>query len=244
MVAMYLGMHARILAHELGHLLAAKVCRFRECKIQVGVGALLWSHVFSNGLLFEWRASTRAGWVVALPQSKNWLRLRQLAFVLAGPLTDLFLICLGYICLTMIYGRMGAGLDYGVAGVVMLALFWWTVLSAISGAIPHGVNIGGRTLRTDGYWILQLLLGRPIPLADWANGFDRARALEMLQSDTQTGTAQLAVAPDASCSVGTFQEQQTLFAQSCSGPAEVGDAVSSAAVTFRAGLPRGPRKLV
>src|SRR4029079_10539642 len=102
LTALYLGMHGRILVHELGHLIAAKAVGLRQRKVQVGVGPLIWSRLFRNGLVFEWRMFPRGGWVLALPVSDKDLRIRQLLFISAGPLMDGLLICVLFVGLTSI----------------------------------------------------------------------------------------------------------------------------------------------
>jgi hypothetical protein len=180
----YVTTHGRILFHEMGHFLAARVLRFDRYKIQVGTGPLLWSHSFKSGLLFEWRASIRAGFVVALPRTDRRVRLRQFLFVIGGPAADLLLILAGYKLITHLYGGLSAGFENGTVGFVIVVLFWFTAWSAFSGLIPHKIRINARELWTDGYWILRICFAPNASRQEWALYFSRQKALEILKSES------------------------------------------------------------
>jgi len=215
LIALYLAMHGRILVHELGHLIAAKAVGLNRRRLQVGAGPLIWSRLFRSGFLFEWRIFARGGWVLALPASEKNLRIRQLLFIGAGPVIDFVLICALCFGLTKLCGSLTAAFTYGVTGIIVFMLFWWTVISAVSGLIPHRVNIGGRKLWTDGYWILLLCTASIRRIKDAIRGFDSQMALEFLRAnsiplpaiDGQNGRN-----PDAAPAIQQFHQQRTRLA--------------------------------
>ena len=212
MVAIYVAMHGRILMHELGHFFAAKAVGLRQYKLQVGDGPLIWSRLFSSGVLFEWRMFARGGWVLALPGSDRKLRLRQLMFVAAGPLVDVLLIFVLFRGLTIAFGSLTAAFGYGVVGIVTFTMFWWTVISAVSGLIPHQVDIGSRRLWTDGYWILRLCVGRSGFMENRLFCFDTAEALSLLEGEdvNRSHTAEFPPS-NGSHAEAVFREQRRLL---------------------------------
>jgi hypothetical protein len=153
----FLGLHVWILAHELGHLVAAWILGLNLQKIQVGVGDLLWGRTLSTGLRCEWRASPRRGLVIATQRHSAGFRVRQWLFVAGGPLVDAFVVWSGYIFLTRVFGQLGAAFRDGANGVTLSALFCLIALSAIGNLVPHTVWLGNQKVWTDGYWLFRLL---------------------------------------------------------------------------------------
>lgn len=79
-----------ILPHELGHAWTARLLGMQVFKIYVGSGKTVFS-VRLFGFDIEFRAVPMSGVVVATHSSIEWLRVKQFAFVLAGPVVNLLL---------------------------------------------------------------------------------------------------------------------------------------------------------
>ena len=207
----FFALHARILIHELGHLFTARALGFQLRKLQVGIGPLLWSHMFNNGLCCEWRLSSRAGFVIAFPRDATGYRARQLLMVLAGPAADGLLIWLGYELIARFYGGLVNAYDHGPVGLTVFGLFWWTVLSALNGLIPHKMRISYREIWTDGYSILCLCTASSEEIAKLARAIDPERAIEMLRSNAHPSQPQESDGPDldSARSLQNFREQQS-----------------------------------
>lgn len=137
--------------------------------------------------------------------------MRQLMFVSAGPLIDLILISALFVGLTIMCGSLTEAFTRGVNGIIVFLLFWWTVISAISGLIPHRVNIGGRKLWTDGYWILLLCTASTSRIMEATRGFDSQLALQCLRSGPNPGhldNLETRPDPDAARAIKQFREQK------------------------------------
>jgi hypothetical protein len=85
--AIYLCYLCVIAVHEAGHWFAAKLCAF--VPLEFRVGPIRWLSGPGWGLHWRWR-NLATGWVRAQPTKfGRTLRLRYLAFVLSGPLSNL-----------------------------------------------------------------------------------------------------------------------------------------------------------
>jgi Peptidase family M50 len=183
-------MHARIALHELGHLTAANLLGMELRKIQIGVGPLLWSRLLGNGLLCEWRAWLRGGFMHATHRNTTKrFRVRQFVFVAAGPLTDLFILWSTYQLITYAFGSLGAAFTQSACGLLVSSLFWWTAFSAVQGLIPYITLMNDRTLWTDGYWLFRLLAGLKAGFPQGAYDSGWKKVLELMASDPQMGTS-------------------------------------------------------
>lgn len=156
----FVGFHGRIALHEIGHLAAAWLFRLAPRRIQVGVGPLIWSGSFANGLLCEWRAWPQGGFVLAPDWKTKGFRLRQSLFIAAGPLADVLIIWATYQLCAHVFGGLGAAFAHGSSGFMVVSFFWLTALSAVNGLVPHTVQIGHQKTWTDGYLLLGLWTGR------------------------------------------------------------------------------------
>jgi hypothetical protein len=209
----FIGMHARIALHEIGHLAAARFVGFELRKIQVGVGPLLWSRSFANGLRSEWRAWPQGGHTFATQRNTDGYRARQSFVVAAGPLTDAVILWLSCQLAAPAFG----GLEeiQGAWGVVSFALFWWTVISAVGGLVPHQRWMDHQKVWTDGYWLLRLWTGSRAQVAELARNSDGRGLLDLLKSDS----ARSVMHPDAGArefpaflgGPAAFHEQRTLL---------------------------------
>jgi hypothetical protein len=176
----FLGMHGRIALHEIGHLAAAWLFRLAPRRIQVGVGPLIWSGSFANGLLCEWRAWPQGGFVLAPDWKTKGFTLRQSLFVAAGPLTDVLILWATYQLSAHVFGGLGAAFAHGSSGFMVVSFFWLTALSAVGGLVPHTVRLGHQKMWTDGYLLLRLWTGTA-RFPQLAYNSDWQEALERLQ---------------------------------------------------------------
>jgi|GEM_PF-3394789 len=207
----FLGLHAHIALHELGHLAAAWLLRLSPQKIQVGVGPLIWSRAFANGLLCEWRAWPHGGLVLARPARRaTGFRTRQSLFIAAGPLTDLLVLWTAYQVILLSFGGLRALFFHGPGGFVFFGVFCVAALTAFGGVIPRQGRLGHTTVWTDGYVFLRLLTGSSLTYPELAYDSKWQGPLEMLASDGSRS----ALLPDAVerkllDSPAAFHEQRT-----------------------------------
>jgi hypothetical protein len=180
----FLGMHTRIALHEIGHLAAARLLALELRKIQVGVGPLLWSHTFANGLRSEWRARPQGGYLFATHSKTDGYRARQSLFVAAGPIADLIILWSAYQLITHAFGGLAAASIQGPGELTAFLLFWWTALSAVGGLVPQMMWVGHCRMWTDGYWLLRLLTGSNAQITEFARSSDWRARLDLLQSES------------------------------------------------------------
>lgn len=176
----FLGLHAHIALHEMGHLAAAWLLRLSPQKIQVGVGPLLWSRAFANGLLCEWRAWPHGGFVLAPERRTEGYRTRQSLYIAGGPLADLLILWTTYQLIQHAFGGLGASFSHGPGGLMFFAFFWLTAFSAIGGLLPRQVSLGPNKMWTDGYLLLRLLTGSSLAFPELAYNSKWEEPLELL----------------------------------------------------------------
>jgi hypothetical protein len=210
----FLGMHGRIALHEIGHLAAAWLFRLAPRRIQVGVGPLIWSGSFANGLLCEWRAWPHGGFVLAPDWKTKGFRLRQSLFVAAGPLTDALILWATYQLSAHVFGGLGAAFAHGTSGFMVFSFFWLTALSAVGGLVPRTVRIAHQKMWTDGYLLLRLWTGsaRFPQLAynsNWQEPLERLQVANPRSvTSPEAGEPQL---PAHQTGPVTFREQRSLL---------------------------------
>jgi hypothetical protein len=79
-----------VLPHELGHACAARLAGLRVFKLYVGSGRRLFAMKLF-GFETEFRAIPLGGLTVAIHKDKRWFRLKQFAYVVAGPAVNALL---------------------------------------------------------------------------------------------------------------------------------------------------------
>jgi hypothetical protein len=156
-------------------------------KIQVGIGPLLWSGDLTNGLIWEWRLSPHGGFMYASPRSTKNFRVRQLIFILGGPLVDALVLWTTYQAILFFFGGLVAAVNQSAAGLIATILFWCVAISAVAGLLPLKFWLGKQTLWTDGYWLLRLTTTSRARLASLAFNPDWKKALELFQSNLPDG---------------------------------------------------------
>jgi hypothetical protein len=136
-----------ILPHELGHAWMARLLGMRVFKIYVGSGKTLFS-VKLFGFDAEFRAVPMGGLVVATHRSIQWLRAKQLAFVLAGPVVNLLLAAAAWPFLDpeqlWSFLPMGQGVQLG------LTFFYANLAILFESLWPHNVATVFGALPSDG----------------------------------------------------------------------------------------------
>lgn len=153
---LFLGMHVRVLLHELGHLSAAQIQQIQPLKIQIGTGPLVWSRTSRGALRWEWRLWPQIGFVLAHNKPGRGFKWRQIVFVAAGPFMDALMIYTSYKAILHAFGGLFDAFTENAFGVGIVILFWLTLASAINGLIPHRIHLGAQHLYTDGYWLFHL----------------------------------------------------------------------------------------
>ncbi len=155
----YLGLHLRILLHELGHLAAASFIHLNATTVRIGAGLRLWSTQTRRGLGWEWRLRPTGGWVEAHHRDEAGFRWRQFVFVAGGPMVDILLIITLWLMLYH-HGASPSAAPQKLAptsgDAVAFVLFSSLALSALIGLIPHRVTIDSRQFHSDGWWLAKL----------------------------------------------------------------------------------------
>jgi hypothetical protein len=206
LVAGFLGCHACIALHELGHLAAAWLVSFDLRKIQVGTGPVLWSRSFATGLLSEWRAWPQAGFMFATPRKTEGFRARQSFFVAAGPLANVIVLWAIYQLVARVFGGLVAAFGQGPGALMLCALFWWMALSTIGGLVPHRIWLNCHEVWNDGYCLFRLWTGSRADVTELARSSTSREYLGLLQSDCPRS-----VAPLEPPSPMALQEQRALL---------------------------------
>lgn len=132
------------LLHELGHLLAAWATGFQFHQINVGPVTLTerpggsWALRFQlDGLL------TAGGYLRAVPQSEQDLRMNWIFVVVAGPAASLLLAMLGFLALVSLPGTPAAGYWDWAAYVASICL-----ADCVSNLLPLGLTDGALLFHT------------------------------------------------------------------------------------------------
>lgn len=144
--AIYLCVLSVIFLHEAGHWAAAKACGFPVFEFRVG--PFQWLR--KSGWHFRWqRDFLLSGWIRVQPTGYDKaLRLRQLVFLLGGPVANIFTGTIGT------YISHVNPMDY-LAELISL----WTVGSILIGVI-NLIPVRSHRRRTDGLRILDLFFER------------------------------------------------------------------------------------
>jgi tetratricopeptide (TPR) repeat protein len=165
---------ASILPHEFGHAFAARWLGFRVFTVYVGYGKTL----FAKNLLgfrTEFRAIPLGGFVLATPTDANWFRLKQLTFILAGPIANLALCAI-----TLLFVPLQEIWDFGgiLRGAALgQALFYTNLVIFVQSLWPHMFDSPIGKLANDGKLLLQTLFKK----ADMIDNASAARfALEAM----------------------------------------------------------------
>lgn len=142
--AIYLCYLCVIAVHEAGHWFAAKLCAF--ILIEFRVGLIRWLSGSGWGLHWRWY-NLGTGWVRAQPtEYGRTLRLRYLAFVLAGPLSNLLVFAV-----IVLVDRGQTRLEGAAIFVSMFSL-----MMGIGNLLPFE----NKELRSDGLRVFDILSAR------------------------------------------------------------------------------------
>jgi hypothetical protein len=211
----FLGCHAQIAFHEIGHLAAAWLLRLSPQKVQVGVGPLLWSRTFANGLLCEWRAWPNGGLMFAPDRTTQGFRTRQSLVIAGGPLADLLVLWSTYQLIQHAFGGLRASFSHGPGGLMFFVFFWLMVFVALGSLLPRQVRINRETMWSDGFVLLRLWTGASLAYPKLAYKSKWRGPLELLESESSRSVLFQDVvereSPAPRAGLITFHEQQTLL---------------------------------
>jgi Peptidase family M50 len=136
-----------ILPHELGHAGMARLLGMRVFKIYVGSGKTLLS-VRLLGFEVEFRAVPMGGVVLATHRGLEYLRVKQFAFILAGPAVNLMLVAaiLPFLDSKQLWSfqPMEQGLQLG------LVFLYANLAVLVENLWPHDVATGFGSFPSDG----------------------------------------------------------------------------------------------
>lgn len=154
---LYPAVFLTILAHEIGHIVAAAAVGMRATRLIVGSGPVLWSgHI--GRLTIEWRPFPASGRAAAHPRSDHQPIWRQVTYISGG-------IIANAICALLAWGILhgwGHALSRSLYEIVNLAM-WVNAGSAVGNLIPYTARLGQAKLPTDGKRLLTLVRGREAP---------------------------------------------------------------------------------
>ena len=217
-----LASYACVGFHELGHLVTAWCLKMKLCKIQVGVGPVIWSHRSPNRFLWQWRAWPYGGFTFAFHPTVRSFRIRHILFVAGGPLGDLILLCATYEIITRFFGGLGEAWSSGPGGVVAVVGFWRHAIGASEGLIPLKFWFEGQQIWTDGYWLFRLVTSSNATIQQLASASNWTGTFELHSSDNlENGwfpTGPKLQAQEQMEALPGFQEQQAVLSSQLRRP--------------------------
>ncbi len=162
MAAVYLGLHALVLLHELGHLSLAALFGMDLQKLQVGTGPLLFKgHL--GGLRLEWRLWLGGGLVMTADDREAGWRWRHWFYVAGGPVATAG----GCLALAWWIEQRHLGVPWlshsnGVTDMVAMYLCALSALFWLLSMIPRSkARVGTVRTHNDGYQLLHSPRYRP-----------------------------------------------------------------------------------
>ena len=155
--ALYLGLQATFLLHELGHLGVAALFGFDLQKLQVGTGPRL-AGIRLGALHVEWHAWLGGGFVLTADHRERGWRWRHWLYVAGGPAATLAgcAALAGWLRHRHPDALSWEALD-GMAEPVAAALLGYGLLFLLGNLIPKWARVGTVRARTDGYKLLHAL---------------------------------------------------------------------------------------
>lgn len=143
-----------ILAHEIGHVLAALAVGRRATSLVIGSGRLLCAW-YLGGLRIELRPFPASGRATAHPRGSEETRWRQAAFILGGVAANAA-VAIG--CWALLHF---AGDGMGRYGRALIQLTMWVqAVIAVLNLVPYTVQAGRQRLPSDGKRLLTIIRGR------------------------------------------------------------------------------------
>jgi hypothetical protein len=149
---LYLFHWIAILVHELGHLCAGWLMGLYLVEVRIGDGPKLCTFRI-GGIDWHFFAVPYAGWVAGFPKSANHYRIRQLIFILGGPLASLIL-AVSVFALTF-PGAFGLGTSPEM-NLVTWVLTYVAILEVVWSLWPRKVRLYGMETGSDGFLLWQL----------------------------------------------------------------------------------------
>ena len=148
---------ASILPHEFGHAFVARWLGFRVFKVYVGFGKTLFTgNLF--GFQTDFRAIPLGGFVLAAPTNARLFRVKQLAFIFAGPLSN-FLLCV----VVLVFVPLQQLRDFGLLGRSLSpgqAFLYANLFILLQNLWPHTFNTPIGKLASDGKLLWQTLFAK------------------------------------------------------------------------------------
>jgi len=148
---------ASILPHEFGHALVARWLGFRVFKVYVGFGKTLFTRNLF-GFQTEFRAIPLGGFALATPTDARLFRLKQLAFIFAGPLANL-LLC----AVALLFVPLHQLWDFGLLGQTLSpgqVFLYANLFILVQNLWPHTFNTPIGKLASDGKLLWQTLFAK------------------------------------------------------------------------------------
>ena len=156
MLVLFLGLHARILVHEVGHLIAAWLTGITATKLQVGTGPVVFRRQSPGGMILEWRLLPGGGLVDSFYLAERGHRWKYWLMILGGPAANLALLLVIAWSLLEETGRLPLLAELGPGGLVLAALGGWTAMMTLVNFVPFKGRVGDRLVLSDGWQLLTL----------------------------------------------------------------------------------------
>ena len=178
-----------IVWHELGHALAAKLVGFRVFRIEIGSGRILWAWKLWG---FRWiiHALPMGGFAYAAARSARAFRIRQIIFVLGGPVSNGLLVVALFPYLLggeqLFTGRFDGFDPVRMIWLINLAdvLFtlWPHLAHSSRGVVPNDGLIIWRTLTGEYKWLKEHRVDTTVSECDdLAKGHKHQEAFELVE---------------------------------------------------------------
>lgn len=166
----FIWFYFSIIAHEFGHLIAARIVGFNPYFVIIGVGKKLLSYKLFDTIV-EFRTIPAGGITYISNLAQSWIRPKLILMYLGGPLANLFLfLILSSIC--NVYTKHGnlaylnnIGIVYYLANIEFIIF--------ICNLIPIESSGYGRKLASDGKQVINTLFNSKFKTIQKLMGLDR-----------------------------------------------------------------------
>jgi Peptidase family M50 len=150
-----------VIAHELGHAVAARMVGMKVVRVVVGSGPILVAREWQD-IRFELRRYVLAsGLTFAYHQIESPKKWREMAMLLGGVWANLLLLVLGTCILVVLIARFALSDPFVIA--VAFGALAWQILAIIANLWPRKLHRGQLVRANDGRLLFDLLRAKDFP---------------------------------------------------------------------------------